>query len=108
MIKENLPNQEKDCSRCIECCEPSWKGWIRPFGFIVTLFIFFLLIFIDGNWHNFHVRDAYLPILETVLVTIVIAFFGSRGVEKTAREIKSQPPIIKDKDIPDIYRRNSK
>ena len=72
---------------CKDCEDPLWKQLIRPTGFIATLIVFFILTFTDGNIGNFHVRDAYLPILETVLVTIIIALYGSRGGEKITKNI---------------------
>ena len=113
LIKEETKDMKKtkeECTGCDEWCEPNWKQFIRPVGFVVTLGIFFLLMFIDGNVGNFTVREAYLPILETVLVTIVVAFFGSRGVEKTTREIiagkKRTNPGADDSEIPNIYKQN--
>jgi len=89
-----------DCEECQECCEPAWKAWIRPSGFLITLFVFLLIIFLDGNLGNFSVKEAYLPILETVLVTMIIALYGSRGIEKTAKELSK----TKQANIPDIYK----
>ena len=84
-IYEYEPEADDSCDACEQCCEPAWKGYTRHLSFGVTLFIFFLLMFMDGNYKDFHVRDAWLPILETVLTTMVIALFTSRGIEKTAR-----------------------
>ncbi len=73
-------SEEERCKGCEE--EPKWKAFIRPGGFIITLFLFFLLVFIDGNVGEFAIKEAYFPIIEAVLVTIVIALYASRGAEK--------------------------
>ena len=95
LLQERLQDQKmmipEECKDCEWCREPKWKSYIRPAGFIITLGVFFFILFADGNWGKFTVREAYLPILETVLVTIVIALFASRGVEKTAKTWREGP-----------------
>ena len=78
-----VEDQKEECLHCKKCCEPKWKQFVRPSTFILTLFIFFILMVSDGNWGVFNIRDIYLKILESILVTMVIALFASRGVEKT-------------------------
>ena len=87
-----VENQKEECLHCKKCCEPKWKQFVRPSTFILTLFIFFILMVFDGNWGEFHIRDIYLKILESILVTMVIALFASRGVEKTFGIIKDRDP----------------
>jgi len=62
----------------------SWMSKnVRPMCLIsLTLFIFFL-IFTDSkeNW-AFEVSESYIKLMETLLVVVYIAYFGSRGVEK--------------------------
>ena len=43
----------------------------------------------DGNVGTLTIKEAYIPILETIVITVVIAYFGSRGVEKTAKHIRN-------------------
>lgn len=61
---------------------------IRPLTVFWVYFIFTIAILFDGNIGEFHINNAYLPLLETLLVTVTIAYFGSRGVEKTTKIIK--------------------
>ena len=42
----------------------------------------------DGNIGGFSIKEAYIPILETIVITVTIAYFGSRGVEKTSKILK--------------------
>jgi hypothetical protein len=85
--------QEEKVFSCNECPprESKYKQIVRPGLLIFTLLFFIISAIFDGNFDShFHLRDAYLPILETVLVTMVIAYFSSRGLEKTAESWYSQ------------------
>ena len=35
---------------------------------------------------RFNIKEGYYPMIETIVTTVVVAFFGMRGIEKTARE----------------------
>ena len=121
-MSKNYPEQEYDCKKCIGCCEPAWKGYTRHLSFGITLLVFFILIFTDGNVENFNVKEAWLPILETVLTTMALALFASRGVENTARIMRrnNEEPKIpgyreypyakdpEDEEIPEIYKKYKK
>ncbi len=61
---------------------------IRPLTVFWVYAIFTVAILFDGNIGEFHINIAYLPLLETILVTVTIAYFGSRGVEKTTKIVK--------------------
>ena len=74
-----------------------WKSdnehWItrlvRPTGFAWSLALFTIVIVGDGNF-GFTVKDAYIPVLETLVVTIILAYYGSRGAEKVSTIIKGK------------------
>ena len=56
---------------------------VRPMALIfLTLFMVFI-IFTDSKvlW-DFEVKESYIKLLETLLLAVYIAYFGSRGVEK--------------------------
>lgn len=61
---------------------------IRPMTVFWSYFLFTIVLLLDGNIGEFHINQAYVPMLETVLITVTIAFFGSRGVEKITKEVK--------------------
>ena len=63
---------------------------VRPISFISVLAVFFIIAFADGNIGEFKINPAYIPVFEGLLYTMVIAYFGSRGVEKTTKAIKGQ------------------
>jgi len=66
---------------------------VRP-GIVIWSFILLsIAMLFDGNsiyGFTLTIKEAYIPILETIVVTVVIAYFGSRGVEKTAKHIRNK------------------
>lgn len=61
---------------------------VRPISFMSVLIAFFIIAFADGNVGEFTINEAYIPVFEGLLYTMVIAYFGSRGIEKTTKVIK--------------------
>ena len=55
---------------------------VRPLSYIFVLSVFGIIIFVDGNVMGFKVADSYYGIIETLLVTMTLGYFGSRGYEK--------------------------
>ncbi len=55
---------------------------IRPMVLIYLTFIFSLLAFADGNIGEFRIAEAYIPIFQTLLVTVYGAYFVGRSWEK--------------------------
>lgn len=47
--------------------------------------MFFIIMLLDGNFGTFTIKAAYLPIMEGILLTITVAFYGSRGAEKIVK-----------------------
>ncbi len=76
-IDEN-PELEKE--------EFSFKALVRPGSVVVMLLFFIFVVLSDGNIPNFNIKKGYYPMIETVVTTVIVAFFGMRGIEKTARE----------------------
>lgn len=56
---------------------------IRPIVLIYLTFIFTVLSFFDGNIGGFQVAKEYIPIFQTLLVTVYGAYFVGRSWEKT-------------------------
>jgi len=61
---------------------------IRPMVLIYLTFIFSVLAFADGNIGQFKIAEAYIPIFQTLLVTVYGAYFVGRSWEK-GRKIMS-------------------
>lgn len=60
-----------------------WAKKVRPFSLVYLLGFMSVIILADStNWFDFDVKESYVALIETLLVTVFIAYFGSRGVEK--------------------------
>ena len=60
---------------------------IRPMVLIYLTVIFSALSFTDGNIGTFAVAKEYIPIFQTLLVTVYGAYFVGRSWEKTKNTI---------------------
>jgi len=58
---------------------------VRPVSYIFVLVLFALMVLFDGNLGNIHIVKAYIPVIQTLLVTMTVAYFGSRGYEKVTK-----------------------
>ena len=54
----------------------------RPIVLLAMVGFLFLMIIFDSININFEVKESYITLMETLLITVVVAYFGSRGVEK--------------------------
>ena len=66
---------------------------IRPLvlGYLIISFTF-VAVFDSVDTLAFNLKDAYITVFETLLITVVVAYYGSRGVEKTYGAFKRQSP----------------
>jgi len=55
---------------------------IRPSVLIFLTIVFSILAFFDGNVGGFEVTEEYIPIFQTLLVTVYGAYFVGRTWEK--------------------------
>tara|TARA_R100000541_G_scaffold25957_1_gene35529 strand:- start:7156 stop:7563 length:408 start_codon:yes stop_codon:yes gene_type:complete len=58
---------------------------IRPMVLIYLTFIFSVLAFADGNIGQFKIATEYIPIFQTLLVTVYGAYFVGRSWEKSRK-----------------------
>jgi hypothetical protein len=63
---------------------------IRPLVLVFLTFVFSLLAFTDGNIGNFKIAKEYIPIFQTLLVTVYGAYFVGRTWEKAKSIIKNK------------------
>lgn len=63
---------------------------VRPAIAIFLYVLFGAVVIADGNIGGFRVNEAYIPVLQTLLTTVTIAYVGSRGAEKIAKIIKKE------------------
>jgi len=56
---------------------------VRPMVLIYLIVVLSITIICDGvKSINFELNESYIRLMETLLITIVVAYFGSRGAEK--------------------------
>lgn len=58
---------------------------IRPMVLIYLTFVFSVLAFADGNIGEFEIATEYIPIFQTLLVTVYGAYFVGRSWEKSRK-----------------------
>ena len=58
---------------------------IRPLVLIYLTVIFTALAFFDGNIGGFQIDDAYIPIFQSLLITVYGAYFVGRTWEKAKK-----------------------
>jgi hypothetical protein len=54
----------------------------RPMTLIFLTVAMVLLIFIDSTGLDFNVDGGWVDLLKSLLITVYVAYFGSRGAEK--------------------------
>tara|TARA_B100001093_G_C26764371_1_gene987191 strand:- start:1080 stop:1466 length:387 start_codon:yes stop_codon:yes gene_type:complete len=55
---------------------------IRPLICIFLTAMFIIISIFDGNLGNFVVAPTYIPIYQTLLITVYGAYFAGRSIEK--------------------------
>ena len=58
---------------------------IRPAVLIFLTCVFTILSFFDGNFYGFQVQEQYIPIFQSLLITVYGAYFVGRTWEKSKR-----------------------
>ena len=58
---------------------------IRPMVLIFLTTVFTVLSFFDGNFYGFQVQEQYIPIFQSLLITVYGAYFVGRTWEKTKK-----------------------
>jgi len=65
------------------------KSWlarnVRPITLVWCLVIFSIMLFTDGNIGDFKIQDAYIPVFQTVLITVIGGYFVARSFDKRGR-----------------------
>ena len=61
---------------------------IRPLTLIFLTAIFTILSIFDGNVGEFTIGEAYVPVYQTLLMTVYSAYFAGRSIEKVKKVTK--------------------
>lgn len=54
----------------------------RPIVLLALVLMLFVFMGLDSFEIKFNIKESWISLYETILVTVIIAYFGSRGVEK--------------------------
>jgi hypothetical protein len=91
-IQEILEQADKEAQQQVterwkyDMQSDSWLSKnIRPMVLIYLTIIFTALCFTDGNIGEFKITEAYIPIFQTLLVTVYGAYFVGRSWEKSRK-----------------------
>jgi len=81
--QDNIEMQEVTKRWTSDMESDSWLSKnTRPLALIFLTIVTTLIIIVDSTGLNFEVKHSWVMLLETLLVTVYVAYFGSRGAEK--------------------------
>ena len=91
-IQELLEEADKDAQQQVterwkyDMQSDSWLSKnIRPLTLVFLTVMFTLLAFTDGNIGEFSIQKEYIPIFQTLLITVYGAYFVGRTWEKNKK-----------------------
>ncbi len=94
-IERLLEDADKDAQQQVterwkyDMQSDSWLSKnIRPLTLVFLTVMFTLLAFTDGNIGQFRIQKEYIPIFQTLLVTVYGAYFVGRTWEKYKKSVK--------------------
>ena len=61
---------------------------IRPITLIFLTAVFVILSVFDGNLGDFTIGAGYVPVYQTLLMTVYAAYFAGRSIEKVKKVTK--------------------
>jgi len=61
---------------------------IRPITLIFLTAVFVILSVFDGNLGDFTIGAGYVPVYQTLLMTVYAAYFAGRSIEKVRKVTK--------------------
>ena len=86
--KLELEHEREITKRWVSDNEHLITRLVRPLSFAGVLSLLGVIILADGNVGGFTVAPAYIPVIESLAITMTLAYFGSRGAEKISKSIK--------------------
>ena len=63
---------------------------VRPMSIVYMLTLFGIVVMFDGNVGEFSVNEAYIPVIESLLITMVVSYFGARSWDKHTESRKGR------------------
>ena len=88
LLDEEAKGQEKVTSRWeADMKSDNWLSKnIRPLICIFLTAMFIIISIFDGNLGEFVISPAYIPIYQTLLITVYGAYFAGRSIEKIRKK----------------------
>lgn len=62
---------------------------VRPLVLGYLIFSTTLMIILEGSIESFKINQEWIELLKTVDLTVIVSYFGSRGIEKVRGVIKN-------------------
>ena len=94
-IKEILVRAEESAQQQVSArweADMKHGSWlsknIRPLALIFLTICFVILSVFDGNLGEFTIGAAYVPVYQTLLMTVYAAYFAGRSIEKVKKVTK--------------------
>ena len=80
--EKNASNQVTDRWKSDNLSDNKLSKNIRPLSLIFVTIVFVIISFMDGNVGEFKLNDSYIPVYQTLLLSIYGAYFVGRTITK--------------------------
>ncbi len=80
--EKNASNQVTDRWRSDNLSDNKLSKNIRPLSLIFVTVVFVIISFMDGNVGEFKLNESYIPVYQTLLLSIYGAYFVGRTITK--------------------------
>jgi len=80
--EKNASNQVTDRWKSDNLSDNKLSKNIRPMSLIFVTVVFVIISFMDGNVGEFKLNESYIPVYQTLLLSIYGAYFVGRTITK--------------------------
>ena len=80
--EKNASNQVTDRWKSDNLSDNKLSKNIRPMSLIFVTVVFVIISFMDGNLGEFKLNESYIPVYQTLLLSIYGAYFVGRTITK--------------------------
>lgn len=80
--EKNAANQVTDRWKSDNLSDNKLSKNIRPLSLIFVTVVFVIISFMDGNVGEFKINESYIPVYQTLLLSIYGAYFVGRTITK--------------------------
>jgi hypothetical protein len=83
--EKNASNQVTDRWKSDNLSDNKLSKNIRPLSLIFVTIVFVIISFMDGNVGEFKLNESYIPVYQTLLLSIYGAYFVGRTITKVKK-----------------------